>query len=295
MHTPKLVGLYSGFDSIMLKEKKIFLSPNLCPPFQVHREDKIFLSFKTYFMKRLLIPVLILSSFAIFSACQKESKVNVELTASKTTSVKKGEPVYFSFTSPSGSSVNWSVTPSANVQMNSNGSTATLLFGKAGDYSVTANSGTFSSNRRISVLDSSFVHGDTILPHDTNYIAALTGDKIKITLTKMDSARSGFAVHAQTFNSYNCLNNYLISGKTETGSGVSISYNGVYVPASAWCSGGSKKAETTDYYFPAADGTYELKIKLNGVVYTGSFTKTGNAYTFSWPNTSAVVISPLSL
>lgn len=249
-------------------------------------------------MKRFRIPFLILLAVTVFTACQKENSgktATAVLDASKTAAVKKGEPVYFTFSSPSGSAVNWSVSPSANARLTASGSRASVLFSQPGEYSVTASSGSLSSNRRISVLDSSIVIGDTILPHDTGHIAALTGDRIKITLTKLDSSRSGFAVHAETYNSYNCMNNYLLAGQTETSAGVTISYSGVYVPPSTWCSGGTRKAETTNYYFPSADGTYEFKVKLNGVVYTGSFIKTGSSYTFNWPYTTGVTISPFTL
>jgi hypothetical protein len=125
-------------------------------------------------------------------------------------------------------------------------------------------------------------------------LVALTGDQIHLTPLKIDSGSlSGLAIAAITANDYPCLNNFLVSGLTNSGGDYTLNFSGVNIPR--YCSGGQTKARSTKVLYPVQDGTHVFKVLLNGITYTGSFVKTGNQYTFTWPYTSGVTISPLTI
>ncbi|HEX6429220.1 MAG TPA: hypothetical protein VF008_16095 [Niastella sp.] len=143
---------------------------------------------------------------------------------------------------------------------------------------------------------------DTI-PHDTSghgggikrdTILPLTADQIHITPSKIDSGGvSGLALSAITANNYPCSNNYLLTGLATFGGNYTLFFPGVNIPAN--CSGGLAQAQGTRTLFSVNDGSHVFKVVLNGITYTGSFVKTGSQYTFTWPYTSGVTISPLTI
>lgn len=244
-------------------------------------------------MRRLMILPLLLATAVVYTSCSKDKGNNTsQLDASKTSSIKKGEPVAFSLQGSSGTA-NWSVNPSTNVVVNNTGNKATVFFGKAGSYTVTGTSGSISASRTVTVLDSVFNgNGGGISYTDM----PLTGDNIKLTMSKIDSgSNSGLIISAITANSYNCLNNFLVSSGSQAGTGYSIGFTGVKVPDAANCSGGQAKASSFTYFYPVADGSHSFSVTLNGTTYTGSFIKNGSSYSFSWPYSSGVTMSPLSL
>jgi hypothetical protein len=125
-------------------------------------------------------------------------------------------------------------------------------------------------------------------------ILSLTGDQIHLTLAKIDTGSlSGLAVAAITANNYPCSNHSLVTGLTTTGGDYTLNFSGVKIPA--YCTGAPTKARSTKVLYPVQDGTHVFNVLLNGVTYTGSFVKTGNQYTFTWPYTSGVTISPLTI
>jgi hypothetical protein len=152
---------------------------------------------------------------------------------------------------------------------------------------LTANDSTITDTTR---TDSSGHGGgikrDTILP--------LTADQIHITPSKIDSGGvSGLALSAITANNYPCSNNYLLTGLATFGGNYTLFFPGVNIPAN--CSGGLAQAQGARTLFSVNDGSHVFKVVLNGITYTGSFVKTGSQYTFTWPYTSGVTISPLTI
>lgn len=273
-------------------------------------------------MKKILVPILLFASIVGYLSCQKDhSSDPTPVAAEKTEGIKKGEPVLFKV---DGQNAQWAVSP-GNAKITTNGNTATILFAKAGSYLVTANTGYSTARITVNVTDSSWCNDirqmcdstgtdtcrygncpprDTIphdtIPHDTiprrDSIYSLHNDQILITPVKIDSAGiSGLLIRSATQLSYPCSNNYLLTnvitgGNDTTGVYYTFKYAGVQVPAT--CSGPSAAAKSTRALFPVHDGTHVFKVVLNGVTYTGSFTKTGNQYSFNWPYTSGVFISP---
>lgn len=267
-------------------------------------------------MKKILIPILVFASIVGYLSCQKEHSSDPSVAAEKTEGIKKGEPIVFSV---DGANAQWAVSP-GNAKITTNGNTATILFSKAGSYQVTANTGYSVSRITVNVSDSSWCNDirqmcdstgtdtcrygncpprDTI-PSDTiprrDSIYSLHNDQIFITPVKINSgAISGLLIKSATQLSYPCSNNFLIANFiTDTsGANYTFKYAGVHVPYA--CGGPSGPAKSMRALFPEHNGTYGFKVVLNGITYTGSLTKTGSQYSFNWPYTSGVIISPQTI
>jgi hypothetical protein len=250
-------------------------------------------------MKRNYFFILSFLAFIAFAACQKENENTVlELETTKATAIQKGEPIVFTLSqAASGSTVNWSVSPSANTQINVNGNKASVLFANQGNYTVSANAANINASKQVSVMDSVYKapgsgSGSTGTPAVT--LPFSSGELIKITVSRIDSgARSGLVFSAQTTNSYTCLTNYLISSYTKGTNSHTINYTGVFVPSN--CTIGTAKAGAFSYLSPVSSGSNTLTINVNGTTYSGTIVKTGNSYVINWIYTSGVTISPTNL
>lgn len=245
-------------------------------------------------MKKLIIPALTAILFISIASCKKEnstaSTTNATLKASKTSSIKKGEPVLFTLSNSAAAAVAWNVSPSLNAHVNETGTNASIMFGSSGTYIVTAVSGGSTDSSIVSVMDSSYIPP----PQVSTIVPFVSNEEIKITASKLDSAGyAGLILFAQTVNSYPCLSSYLLSDQTyETGS-YGIDFLAVNIPYD--CTTGSAKPGAFEYMIPMADGTNALTITLKGVIYRGSIVKAGNSYTINWSYTSGVTISPSTL
>ncbi len=241
-------------------------------------------------VKILAIGLLIATGFL---ACKKnDDTVSANLDATKTTFIKRGEPVIFTFSQSATNGVTWSVSPSANTQINASGNKASIMFGAKGSYVVTAVTGNISASRSVSVSDSTYYTGGGETPPTT--VPFTTGESIKITASRIDSvSTSGLILSALTANSYPCLSNSLLSTFTTGTNSYGINFTGVSVPGG--CTTGTAKAGGFNYLYPVAGGTNILTINFNGTVYSGTIVKTGNSYTINWPYTKGVTISPTSL
>lgn len=242
-------------------------------------------------MKKIIIPVLAAMLFMGTTSCKKEnagSTTRASLTASKTSAIKKGEPVLFTLNNSAGSTVTWHVSPSLSAQVNATGTNASIMFGNGGAYTVTAVSGGLTDSSVVTVSDSVYT------PPAPNTTLPFTGDEqISITVYKLDSAAySGLILFARTANTYTCLGNYLIADLTTGLDAYTINFGGVSVPAD--CTSGLAKAGTFEYLIPMADGTHTLTISFNGTTYTGSIVKTGSNYDINWSYTSGVTIGPIT-
>ncbi|OQP68592.1 hypothetical protein [Niastella populi] len=279
-------------------------------------------------MKKILIPILLFAGIVGYVSCQKERSSDPHpVAAEKTEGIKKGEPVLFSVENYSGQTAKWNVSPASNVQLTSDGNIAKILFGRAGAYQITATTGGTVARITVNVSDSIYCdstghcydstwncHDSTgidtcrfgnclpkdTIPHDTiprDSIYSLHGDQIHITPVKIDSGNvSGLLIKATTGNSYPCTNNYLLTNVIIGGvdsSGYIFKYPGVQIPRN--CNGGQVPATSVRAIMPVQNGNHVFKVVVNGITYTGSFTKTGNQYSFNWPYTSGVTISPLTI
>ena len=232
-----------------------------------------------------------------FIACKKNDATTTtsNLDASKTSSIKKGEPVSFTLSQvPTGTVVNWSVSPSTNTQINASGNKASILFGLKGNYTVRAVSGSATATTNVSVSDSVYIPGGSGGPSAPSTLPFSSGETINITASRIDSgSTSGLILSALTSNSYTCLENSLLSTYSSNGNSLSIAYTGVSVPAG--CTTGTAKATAFSYFYPIESGTNTLSINFNGSTYSGTIVKTGNNYTINWNYKTGVIISPTSL
>ncbi len=174
---------------------------------------------------------------------------------------------------------------------------AMYMFEQPGWYTVQAAS---LGNDSISVTDSSWID---VYVSDTVYqpvgpaqdTLSLTGDQITLTPT-LDSA-ANLIFLAQTKNTYGCFPSLVYSittGSDGTG-GINIELQEAVGNGPLGCHAAENPASA--YLFcPSptsqwAGGTYPLSVSLNGVTYTGTFTISAGAYSFSWSYTSGVIIT----
>jgi hypothetical protein len=228
-----------------------------------------------------------------FTSCKKEANepTLAGIDASKTSQIKKGEPVNLTFSqAPEGSAVQWSVAPDNDVQISASGNTASVLFSYAGTYKVNAIYGTLKGSVDVSVQDSIYNPGGG----DTPTYESLTGDQIFITVSRYDSMGiSGLDFRYITEKKYNCLNHTLLFGNEFYGQDLKVVFNSVYIPSDEYCTPGEDYASGGTAWYPVEEGSHGFEVFLDGITYTGSFVKSGSTYTFTWPYTSGVTITPL--
>lgn len=200
-------------------------------------------------------------------------------------------------------SVQWSVSPAGFNGLSHQGGRALIVFTKAGSYTVTASKiGGVPASILIKVSADSVSNPtnptnpiDTpVTPVDTVKITPLTGDQITLhpsIFQKPDSA--GFQFNAITTNLY-CSRG-------------TLEYNGFVSPARSFqfdfldvrepkvCTGTQIPMVLSPwpaYKIYMGNGTFPLKMTLNGTTYTGSIVVSSTTVTFDWNYTSGIVITP---
>lgn len=154
------------------------------------------------------------------------------------------------------------------------------------------------SSQNVPAKDSTFNGGNSGGGTGVTYTnVSLTGDQIKISLSKSDSGSiTGVNFAAVTQNTYNCLNHFLKASLSLSGADYTLSFDGVQVPDAANCTAGQSTAACVVAASSVSIGAHNFSVKLNGVTYSGSFIKSATGgFTFSWPYSSGVTISPLVL
>jgi len=244
-------------------------------------------------MKKSILSMAVTVLILVFSSCIKDDDRvgNTNLDASKTSGIKKGEPITFRFSEvPDGSNIKWEVIPDKSIQINAVGNTATILFNMAGLYNVSASSGQLKAGIKVSVQDSIYTPGGT----GSSAIDALKGDMVSFIISKIDSMGiNGLMLSFSTNKKYPCLNNLLLFDLITNGSVYKINLKGVFKPGGEFCTPGEDKAKAVTSLYPVSEGNHVFEVVLDGITYTGSFVKSGTKYTFAWPYTNGVTISPL--
>ena len=243
-------------------------------------------------MKTKMLIVALATLVLGFTSCKKNNETpQAGLDASKTSKIKKGEPISFKFSQvPEGSTVLWTVVPFDNVQINPTGNEATIQFSNAGVYSVNASYSNFKGSTNVSVLDSIYNPGGGGTPT----YQPLTGDQIFITVAKYDSmGLSGLDFRYITEKKYNCLNHTLLFDNNFTGQNLQVVFKSVFIPSDEYCTSGEDYASGGTAWYPIAEGSHGFEVILDGKIYSGSFVKNGETYTFTWPYVSGVTLTPL--
>src|SRR5664279_543028 len=133
-------------------------------------------------MKKMILPAFS-AIILVMSACIKDPVNNTtSLTASKTSGIKKGEPVLFTLFTNNPDTIKWKVTPTTNAQIAATGSLASIRFGRGGTFTIIATSG--------NAVDSSVVHvNDSIYtpPLTSTILPIVANEQVIITASKLDS------------------------------------------------------------------------------------------------------------
>jgi hypothetical protein len=243
-------------------------------------------------MKTKIVFAAFAALFLGLTSCNKDENEMTQsaLDASKTEQIKMGEPVNFTFSpAPDQSPVIWSVVPDEDAEISASGNTAAIIFRNPGTYSVNAAYDNLKGSVEVMINDSIYNPGG-----NTPTYEPLTDDQIFITVTRYDSmGLSGLDFRYITEKKYNCLNHTLLFDNIFTGQNLKIIFNSVFIPDEEFCQPGEDYATGGTAWYPVEEGSHGFEVVLDGVTYTGSFIKNGSTYTFTWPYTSGVTITPL--
>ena len=244
-------------------------------------------------MKTKILIVAIATVMLGFTSCNKDENRSIPagIDASKTSKIKKGEPVSFKFSqAPEGSAVQWTVLPFNDVQINSSGNMASIFFSNAGYYTVNASFGQVKGSTSVNVQDSIYNPGGGGSPT----YEPLTGDQVFITVSKIDSMGiGGLDFRYITEKKYNCLNHTLLFDNNFSGEDLQVVFKSVFIPAVEFCTTGEDYAFSGTAWYPVTEGSHGFEVVLDGKTYTGSFVKSESSYTFTWPYTAGVTLTPL--
>jgi len=233
---------------------------------------------------------LSLASFVLISCNKLENVVSSTMDVSKTSNIKKGEPVIFKFSSiPDSSNVLWKVTPEVGVTLKANGSKVSALFSLAGSYSINAIYGNAVVNTNVHVIDS--VYNPTV----NSLTPLVSGETLNVTAIINDSSSVGkpdirLTLVFTTSNKYNCLNNFLLSS-FDPSSGI-ILFNGIFTPDSKFCSAGEKEAEGSLTLNPDPNvKSNSIEISLGGKSYKGYYYVSNKQLCIYWPYTDGIIFT----
>lgn len=248
-------------------------------------------------MKNSIIGFLLFVTLsAAVISCSKKAAVSESsaLILSKSV-VKLGEPLVVTTRNHTlGSSIHWSVSPSANSWTFPSGDSAAFVFSQPGNYQVSAVSATDSTSSPVTVNDSIYPGPEYVHCNALQSVPISAGDQVILTpIAYSDSA--GLVLLAHTQNAYNSYPTLVYGGNfSGAGGGLECDFNSI---TEYPCNGpGFPTAAMTDVFFSSlTTGTYNLVFKLNGTTYQGSMTVSNTSVTFNWGYTFGVTISPLTI
>ena len=215
-------------------------------------------------MKTKMIIVTFAALLLGFTSCKKDSNEPTlqGVNASKTSEIKKGEPVNFTFSQAHETSpVEWSVVPDDDAQIMASGNTASVLFSNSGSYTVNAIYGALKGSVDVIVEDSVYNPGSGEPPT----YEPLTGDQIFITVTRYDSMGiSGLDFRYITEKKYNCLNHTLLFDNIFSGQDLKVDFKSVFIPSEEFCTAGEDYASGGTAWYPIEEGSHGFEVVLDG-------------------------------
>jgi hypothetical protein len=173
------------------------------------------------------------------------------------------------------------------------GNTASVQFNANGSYTITGTLGNSSGSSVFTVKDTVVA-----LPSSYKDLAYAAGEELVLTAKKLGdtAAGGGIQIGGYTTQKYPC-GSWTKFTQSVSNNTLTVNFNGLLESlhpcstgtAVVYVGGGGITAMT-------AGATYQLVINFKGQSYTGSIVKSaaGN-FTITWPYTSGVKISPLSL
>ena len=239
----------------------------------------------------------------IIGACKKaeNSALPKSDLALSSTQLKIGQPLLVtpSFLLPTGSTVKWSVSPSAVNWTNASGDSAYFIFLAAGSYRISTTY--LSSSRAAYDSGSTFVNVTDSVYNDTavarcNLIQALPiVSSDQISLQPISYSDTGLVLLAHTLSLYHfgpSLGNNIYAPDS---SGMYTGSFGSITQYPCWNSNSASPAVGTITLTSLSVGTHPLIFEFNGVVYQGSFTISATDCVFTWNYNSGITISPLTI
>lgn len=210
-----------------------------------------------------------------------------------TTTVQEGEPVLFALENRlSPLNFQWKISPKQDIRIEKTKTVANIYFPQSGKYTVTA-------------IDSISQDSVSLIVDVVIYEPGYDNIEIRqhfdaddiLSLTPITFADSTFHLEllAETKNTYKCNKNYMLFSRDKVQD--TFVYDFLRVISPAGCA--TEKAKSKQYIYtnePIKEGkTYNLDITFNGKNYTGSFTRNGGKYQFTWPYDSGVIFTTKTL
>lgn len=215
--------------------------------------------------------------------------------------VKKGEPFIISAVLPdSNATVRWTIRPSDNTDLTTQGNQVIISITYAGMYAITANF---------------YTPADPVKPYDSNNYSIIVNDSVytpqggpgdtiplaggEITFVPVSTSGT-LEFIAQTAAKYNCTSSIAAIGFFQ-GTGIPETtivfyFDSARIEISKTNCGGIKNPATMNVtLIPLANGFHPIYAELNQFLYQGSVYVTDSNYTFTWPYTSGVIISPMQI
>jgi hypothetical protein len=140
-------------------------------------------------------------------------------------------------------------------------------------------------------------------PKDSTKLVPLTGDKIAL-LSGLYKSRLGDTTYvyfvAQTTNQYCASGNINFSNGLDANNNFSVDLINAQVPIACNVPNGTITSGIIRFWQNnqnpyMVNGSYPLKVTLNGNTYTGSINISPTAVTFNWNYTSGVIITPTQI
>lgn len=229
----------------------------------------------------------------ILTACKSnvitDPVETTSLEVSKTSHIKKQEPVVFKVNNPANNSnVTWTISPAQNTEMKTNGNVASALFHKAGSYTVKGVVGNVEVSKVLQVIDSVYippVSAATRIPLKEN-------EKLKVTYAVNDSSASGkpdiilLLLNFTTTQKYPTKNNYLL---TSMASPNHLIIHGVYVPEIQFQTNDVSEASGGCVFRPVPGAKSNLiTIEMSGVKYQGYYYVDNKQLYVNWQHSDKI-------
>jgi hypothetical protein len=256
-----------------------------------------------HFMKTHFI---YLSFFVVIAACVKNSGTvhyngnpsNSDLTLSKS-NLKRGEQLIASTNQSNPNAIiKWTTYPSMNTVVSPANNQAAAIFALPGTYHITASY--YNASDTTTAYDSSSAPvtvNDSIVttPPVPDGLDSLSLSGDQLVLSPVSASDSIFIMSVQTVNMYNCTP-YLTAYSFDGLNGTSLLlYKDGEVVEGSGCNGAKNHAVSYLFYSPLNNGVYNISAVLNSITYQGTLTVTNTDYTFNWPYSSGITISPLQI
>ncbi|QKJ28944.1 hypothetical protein HQ865_03970 [Mucilaginibacter mali] len=245
-------------------------------------------------MKKLLYCIMaLIPAYLIIQGCNKLGNVISpagQISATRA-ELKVGEiDTVLAVNAKATDNISWYVTPVGFNTISTRDNAATLVFSKAGNYTVKA-----SING--SPTDAISIKVNEAATPPANTLMSLTGDQINLVPTYYKSAHADTTYiyfTATTTKTYCASSRLNLTNSIDASGTYLLNFTNVLVYAG--CSGTSSTIHNWAYFKQTpillANGTYPLSVTLDGTTYTGTIAVTTTNVTFNWTYTSGVLIAP---